>query len=267
MTPDNMISVIVNADDFGIDENRTKAILEGFERGIVTHTTALVTMPYFEESVGLIKAIGHLGQMGLHFNLSEGRALTEAMRKCRFFCDDDGIFTQAFHHMRKYRFFFPREVRAIVEDEARAQMQRFRDMGGISNHLDSHHHVHTDISVARIVLPIAKEYGFTSFRLSRNLGANLSAVKKLYKFWFNKMYARGPSFWSDYMCDFRGFKACISSVAPGRTVEIMVHPMYGNLKNLSMQSELTDSGRLMADDRKFYDSLSSQVELIYPGGR
>lgn len=267
MPKHEMISVIVNADDFGIDENRTRAILEGFERGIVTHTTALVTMPHFEESVGLIKAAGHLEQMGLHFNLSEGCALTETMRKCRFFCDNDGNFTQAFHHTRQYRLFFPREVRAIVEDEARAQMQRFRDMGGISNHLDSHHHVHTDVSVARIILPIAREYGFTSFRLSRNLGANLPAAKKLYKFWFNKVYACGPEFWSDYMCDFRGFKDCISLVSPEKTVEIMVHPMYGNLRNLSMMSELTDSGRPMSGDRTFYDSLRDRVKLIYPAGK
>jgi len=258
--------VIVNADDFGIDENRTKAILDGFERGVVTHTTALVTMPYFEASVEMIKAAGRLAQMGLHFNLTEGKALTEHMRKCRFFCDGDGNFTSAFHHTRKYRLFFPREVRAIVEEEARAQMQRFRDCGGVGSHLDSHHHVHTDVSVARIVLPIAAEYGFTSFRLSRNLGSNLSAAKKFYKFWFNKMYACGPDFWSDFMCDFGGFKDCVSFIAPGKTVEIMVHPMYGSLNNLSILSELTDSGRSMAGDREFYDSLSNQVELVYPAG-
>ena len=262
-----MVRLIINADDFGIDENRTKAILEGFRRGIVTHTTALVTMPYFEEGVKMITAAGHLDQMGLHLNLTEGCALAEPMRKCRFFCDDKGNFQSQFHNKWKYRLYLPREVRLMVEKEARAQMQRFRDCGGVSNHLDSHHHVHTDISVARIILPIAKEYGFTSFRLSRNIGNNLSLTKRLYKLWFNKLYACGPDFWSDYMCDFRGFKDCISHVAAGQTLEMMVHPMYGNLKNLSMMLELTDSGRPMANDRKFYDSLSSQVETFYPNCR
>jgi len=227
----------------------------------------LATMPYFEEAVGLIKAAGRLEQMGLHFNLTEGKALTEPMRKCRFFCDGDGNFMTAFHRTRKYRLFLPRKVKAIVQEEARAQMRRFRECGGVSNHLDSHHHVHTDVSVARIILPIAAEYGFTSFRLSRNLGSNLSLVKKFYKFWFNKMYVCGSDFWSDYMCDFGGFRDRVSFIEPGKTVEIMVHPMYGSLKSLSMSSELTDSGRSMAEDREFYDSLSSQVELVYPAGR
>ena len=264
MRNDDVIGVIVNADDFGIDENRTKAILEGFRLGVVTHTTALVTMPYFDESVALMKAAGHLDQMGLHLNLSEGKALTEPMRKCRFFCDGDGNFTQAFHHTKRYRLFLPREVHAIVAGEVRAQMERFRELGGVSNHLDSHHHVHTDVSVARIVLPIAGEYGFTSFRLSRNLGRNLTILKRLYKYWFNKAFASGASFWSDYMCDYNGFQDCSSVVALGKTVEIMVHPMYGSLKNLSMASELTDSGRPMSSDRSFYDSLRGRVELISP---
>ena len=259
-----MIRLIINADDFGIDENRTKAILESFKRKIVTHTTALVTMPYFEKSVELIREAGLLCQMGLHFNLTEGRALTETMRKCRFFCDGDGNFTSAFFNVLKYRFCFPREICPVVAGEARAQMQRFRELGGISNHLDSHHHVHTFGSVARIIMPIAAEFGFTSFRLSRNLGGNMSLAKRLYKLWFNRMYLYGSDFWSDYMCDINSFKDCIQHVGSGKTLEIMVHPMYGRLRNLSMTAELTDSGRPMADDLKFYNSYRNKVEIVYP---
>lgn len=259
-----MINVIVNADDYGIDENRTRAILEGFKRGFVTHTTALVTMPYFEESIGLIKSSGYLGQMGLHFNLTEGRALTENMRKCRFFCNSEGYFTASFYNVPWYRFRFPNEVRPVVEAEARAQMQCFRTLGGTSNHMDSHHHIHTFASIARIVLPIAKEYGFTSFRLSRNLGHNLSFLKRVYKFWYNHAFLQGATSWSDYFCDFNDFKDYASHIESGKTVEIMVHPMYGSLKDLSLTSELTDSGRSMAADGQYYDKLGGVIQIIYP---
>lgn len=259
-----MIKLIINADDFGLDENRTKAILDGFDRGIVTHTTALATMPYFEKAVKMIRAARYLGHMGFHFNLTEGRALTEAMRNCRFFCDSDGNFTAAFYNVLKYRLRFPSAVRSVVEAEARAQMQCFRDFGGISNHMDSHHHVHTFVSVARILMPIAAEYGFTSFRLSRNLGNDLTLRKRLYKLWFNKTYAHGTTFWSDYMCGFGEVKECVNNIASDSTVEVMVHPMYGSLNNLSMASELTDAGRSMAEDRCFYDSFGNRVRLVYP---
>ncbi len=260
-----MIRLIINADDYGIDENRTRAILEGFSRRCVTHTTALVTMPYFEEAIKLIKAAGYIGQMGLHFNLTEGRALTEAMRNCRFFCNEDGNFAPTFYNKRRFRFWFPNEVCHIVAEEARAQMQRFRDLGGMSSHMDSHHHVHTFASVARIVLPIAKEYGFSSFRLSRNLGYDLSLAKRLYKFWYNQKYAHGAAYWSDYFCDFNDFMGYAASVESDKTVEIMVHPMYGSFEDLSMSSKLTDLGRPMVSDSQFYDSLGGTIQMVYPG--
>ena len=44
-----MIKLVVNADDYGIAENQTEAILAAFQRGIITSTTVMVSMPDFQQ--------------------------------------------------------------------------------------------------------------------------------------------------------------------------------------------------------------------------
>lgn len=253
------MEVIVNADDFGIDKNRTKAILRSLELGAITHTTAMANMPYFGKAVLQINEAGLIDRMGLHLNLTEGRPLTEAMQKCRFFCDEEGMYTCDFHNTIKYRFILPEHVKPIVAEEARAQMKAFRDAGATSAHLDSHHHVHTDISIARIVLPIAKEFGFKTVRLSRNFGGLLSLDKHIYKWYFNNFVVKPFGAYTDFFCGFGDFEQMHAKLPRNAKVEIMVHPMYGtSVEALDMNGELTDSGRPISDESALYARLRTE---------
>lgn len=249
-----MVKLIVNADDFGIDENRTRAILESFSMGAINQTTALVTMPYYDRAVEEIKSAGLIGCMGLHFNLTEGEALTEEMRTCRFFCDETGCFTAAFHHRYFNRFLIPFSAARAVQTEAKAQIEKFLSTEGVLRHLDSHHHVHTDYSIARILMPIAKRYGFTSVRRSRNMVRDYSMGMCVYKRILNSLICRGVS----GAKLFGAFSDLRKWYLPGLNfeAEVMVHPMYGTPKALSPDGPLTDSGGcLISEQRDFYKSI------------
>ena len=255
-----MIHLTINADDFGFDENRTKAILESFRIGAITRTTAMVNMPYFETAVGQIRKTGFFNRMGLHLNLTEGPALTEAMRQCRFFCDEHGCFTAVFHRSIKSRIWLPKDVQEIAKREIEAQLKKFVDCGVTCLHLDSHHHVHTDLSVARLVIPLAARYGFRTVRLSRNWGAGLSWTKRAYKFFLNRFVLGRLGGASDFFTDFRGFKDGFAKLRDGCSVEVMVHPMYGDRKTgLSLVAPLTDSGRKIVVEQEFYTSIRDSV--------
>ena len=262
MRANRRIALVVNADDFGLDENRTRAILDGFRMGAITATTATVNMPFFSEAARLIAREGRLDRMGLHLNFTEGPAMTDEMRACRFFCDESGYFTAAFHHSWRTRLRFPREVEPLVVAEARAQMERFLACGNVRMHLDSHHHVHTDLSIARLVFPLAREYGFRSVRISRNLGGELTCIKRLYKTVFNGLYVPriGPA--TRRFCTFGDFRENFYLLSPGDSVEVMVHPMYGTPKALSLEGALTDSGASLKDEKAFYDSVQDRLELV-----
>lgn len=70
------MKLIVNADDFGLSEGVNKGIILAHNQGIVTSTTAMVTMPWIDHAVFLLKDAPGL-KVGLHLNMTLGRPLTE----------------------------------------------------------------------------------------------------------------------------------------------------------------------------------------------
>ena len=66
-------------------------------------------------------------------------------------CNNAGEYTADFARNMKTRFFLPGSTRLAVEEEIRAQFDRYAELGGTLWHIDSHHHVHTDPSVWRIL--------------------------------------------------------------------------------------------------------------------
>ena len=248
------VRLIVNADDFGNDENRTRAILECFRIGAITQTTALVNMPYFEEAARRIADNGLVKRMGIHLNLTEGPPLTERMRRCRFFCNEAGEFTCLFHLDYKKRFHIPSEVEPIVRDELRAQIETFLSHGGVYMHADSHHHVHTDWAIARIAFPLLKEYGFKTIRKSRNFGTGLTFAKRVYKSMFN-YYATRSFASTDLFCSFVDLRNGVDSFPDDCQVEVMVQPMFGSPGCLSLDGPLTDSGLAISEELAFYENM------------
>src|SRR5207244_10737724 len=69
-----MRRLIVNADDFGLTPQVSAGILTAHRHGIVSSTTALVTVAIDDDSVGALRDSG-LG-VGLHVNLTLGRPLS-----------------------------------------------------------------------------------------------------------------------------------------------------------------------------------------------
>ena len=97
--------------------------------------------------------------------------------------------------------------------------------------IDSHHHVHTDWVVYRALKPLAKQYGFTSMRLSATLH-KVGLPMRVYKYLLNRDI-RANFGTTD---EFDGFyPSVVTAAKSGRSVELMVHPLY------SSSGELLDS--------------------------
>jgi predicted glycoside hydrolase/deacetylase ChbG (UPF0249 family) len=107
-------------------------------------------MPGTEEAVDLAERHPGLG-VGLHFNLTEGRPLTDA----RSLVGTDGEFLLRGELIR-------RSVRGRVEAdeitrELTAQLDRFVSFGLTPTHLDSHQHVHMVPTVFRAMASVLSE--------------------------------------------------------------------------------------------------------------
>jgi len=142
--------LIVNADDFGLARSVSTGIIDVYQAGQLSSTTLMVNMPGTEEAVDLAERHPGLG-MGLHFNLTEGRPLTDA----RSLIDSDGAFLLRGELIR-------RSIRGRVEPseiarELTAQLDRFVSLGLTPTHLDSHQHVHMVPTVFRAMAPVLRE--------------------------------------------------------------------------------------------------------------
>lgn len=256
-----MIQVYVNADDFSLDENRTKAILQAYEEGWISTTSAMVNMPWFERSLEFAKGTGIYDNIGLHLNLTEGHPLTEKIKKSPLFCNPDGTFNAVFHHSKNYRLYLPYFEREAVAEEISAQLKKYADSGLKSFHLDSHHHVHTDYSIARILLPMAKMTGFKRIRLSRNFGSGLNVMKRVYKFILNQKLSRNIPPISAYFCNFEDFHNHWSCLKDGTSIEIMTHPLFSTNHEPDLQGDLTEFHWDRTVQKEFWKNVPEQIKL------
>ena len=242
-----MPKVIINADDFGWDENRTRAILQAFERGLIHTTTAMANMPWFERAIEMAKDAGLAEHVGLHLCLTEGRPLTERIRNCPRFCDSEGNFNKLFHLSLRTRLkISPEEGRAVAE-EATAQMEKYRVAELPWMHLDSHHHSHTDWSIARVVMPIARKMGFKTIRRARDIGAGMGLFNRVYKTFINRYLGRTIGFEAQRFGSYRDVVGCAASLPQQVTVEMMVHPMYKVGDQLDLAGDLLDTDHPLKD--------------------
>ncbi len=218
--------MVINADDFGYSDSVNQAICACFERGLVNRATLLVNMPFARQAAGLARRHGFFDKVGLHLNLTEGKALSEACARSEL-CDANGVFKGVFHIPFAARLYLPARIRRAIYAEAEAQMQAFIAMGFPLRHLDSHNYVHSYFSVYWAIRKLLKQYGFTSVRISRNMsGTPVPLPVRLYKAAFNTLLRRGELAGSTYFGSVQDFESQADKAAIKDGMELMTHPDY-----------------------------------------
>lgn len=143
------MKVIINGDDFGATKSISEGIIKAMKEGVLSDTTAMVTTPFFEESIEMAKENG-INEMGIHLSLTCGTPLLE--KECI-----KGILTEDNK--------FPRKPNANyinlcdAEKELRAQINKFLATGMKLNHIDSHHHFYMyNKGYLDLVIKLSKEF-------------------------------------------------------------------------------------------------------------
>ena len=255
-----MVELIINADDYGYNEGRTRAIIEFFERGVITSTTLMVNMPYANQAVELAARNGFVDKVGLHLNLTKGIPLTSRIKDNKWFCDGNGEFNALFHLSTKRRFFMPNVSREALRQELRAQIQRYRDYGLSAMHLDSHHHVHTDYIVSRDLFPLARETKFRSIRLSANV-RRTGWLKSSYKKLYNRLLSRTFRH-VDFFGELKDVAECFAML-DGCRVEVMTHPIRCSNGFMSIDDNDTEGFETrLCDIAEFLRQHDGEYKLI-----
>lgn len=155
-----MKRLIINADDLGINPQRTHGIFVCAEEGVVTNCSLL---PNFADSNTAAKHARERNvDCGLHLNFTDGGPLSK-QSDIETLLTPDGFFLGK-ETLR--RVLSENAVdRTHMEREARAQVEWCLDQYGSPTHLDGHHHIHIHPSVVPVLLPILERYGIGLVRI------------------------------------------------------------------------------------------------------
>lgn len=263
--------MVINADDFGYSASVNRAVCACFEQGLINRATILVNMPYAKEAAALAFSNGFAGKVGLHINLTEGRALSEECAKSEL-CDENGYFKGTFHIPFASRLYLPAGLRRAIYAETEAQIQTFLAMGFTLRHADSHNYVHSYFSVYGEVKKLLKKYSFTSVRISRNVSeTSFSLPTGLYKKLFNMLIRhlkteQGRVAASAYFGSVQDFEGCAYPEKVRDDIELMTHPDFvdGVLTDNTLPNPHPFITRewLKAQGLHLEDVLGSKIKLL-----
>jgi len=214
-------TIIINADDFGMDMAVNDAIVEAFARDLISSTSIMVNMPGFADAVKLAHGLGLQDRIGVHLNITQGRPATAWIARCRGLCDEAGEF-----RARRTMFHLTREEMCAVEEELEAQVGACIDAGIRPTHLDSHHHVHTEWAVGQLVINVARRVGIKAVRLTRNCGVGINATRAAYKCAYNlrlRIYGLAKT---RYFGSARDVQTVLRNTHAA--IEVMVHPRWSD---------------------------------------
>jgi len=238
------VSLIVNADDFGISEAVNHGIVEAHDRGIVTSTSIMATGPKFEHAVELARLRPSLA-VGVHLVLTEHRPLIGAPAAASL-VRADGAFEPHLKQLltRRLR---GRVSMAEIRRELDEQIRRVRAAGIAINHLDGHQHVHVLPGVSQVVAELAAVHGISAVRYpaERIRGYMLRSFKYAQRVVeqaaLNAFCASSPlkrlrrsdefvGFYFGGRLDEANLETVLAGLPKRGTVELMCHPGHEDMK-------------------------------------
>ncbi|WP_447887050.1 chitin disaccharide deacetylase [Serratia fonticola] len=206
--------LIVNADDFGLCKAQSYGIIEAFNNGVVTSTTAMVNAAGIEHAASLSVAHPKLS-IGMHFVLTLGKPLAPMPSLVR----ENGEIGKWIWEMAEADTLPLDEI----EQELACQFTRFIELfGRPPSHIDSHHHVHMIPQIFPIVVSFTKAKGIP-LRVVREVAIKDDQV-------LNEIHTSDgftSEFYGDAISEELFLKALDDSTSrKEKSLEIMCHPSF-----------------------------------------
>ncbi|MDO8648827.1 MAG: ChbG/HpnK family deacetylase [Candidatus Peregrinibacteria bacterium] len=155
-----MRRLIINADDLGINPQRSHGIFQCQEFGVVTNASLIANGSDSDAAARRARERGV--PTGLHLNLTEEEPLSKPD-------DVPGLVEMNGTFFDRLRLRAALDAGTVpersLEREIRAQVEWFFDAHGNPTHVDGHHHIHIHPAVIEALIPILERYGIRSVRI------------------------------------------------------------------------------------------------------
>jgi predicted glycoside hydrolase/deacetylase ChbG (UPF0249 family) len=229
------IRVIINADDFGINNRVNLIIKDLLEREIITSSTIMANSPHFRQAAEIASQFP-MRSFGVHLNITDFKPLT-SNTGLKPILDRNGYFNKKIFSTSLNSY-----LKSAIFYEWCAQIKKINSQRIKISHIDSHQHVHTIPHLFGVLKRTQVECGIKKIRITKNIyTSNIPPRSKLliYKKWIwnfalKSIYlTKTTSGFTDFLSFYKYTK---ENRISHNTVELMVHPG--------------------ADDKKFIEELN-----------
>lgn len=161
-----MIYIIINADDFGINDKVTTEIEKLIKTGAISSTTIMANGESLDLAKKIVSAHPEISY-GVHLCIDEFDSITGSKILYRYgIIDNDNKFIKgAIFNIKQ----FPKELKEAIRDELSAQIEKLLNMGFPISHIDSHHHFHTIYELKGVISLLMDKYKIEKVRISSNI--------------------------------------------------------------------------------------------------
>lgn len=242
---------IVNADDFGISDEVNAAIDSCMKNNSICTTSILANGVKYNEAIEKAYIGNYSDKIGFHFNLTEGKPLSDEICSCKRFVDAN---SGNFIYKRNSLLFLTNKEKKGIKAEFSAQYNKLKESGLAVRNFDSHQHVHTELPIFKVIADQLINNNILIIRLAENCNTGSSWIKRIYKNYFNAMLHRKGFLTVDY---FTSYFDNSSENMPKNSnqVELMIHPITRNGEIWdSVENVIIQNKKLpLIDFSKLYD--------------
>lgn len=161
--------LIINADDFGLTAGINRAIIKLSERGVVSSTSVMTNMPFYQEILGIKDSVG----VGVHLNLTVGSPI-QLKKNVPTLATTSGTFFSLKELLARIR--QDAILKENVELEFCAQIERLLRLGVRPDHVNTHQSLLKYPFFFAIVQSVAKKYGIPAVRSYRKRALKLAEL-------------------------------------------------------------------------------------------
>lgn len=216
--------LILNADDFGWDDETVVATVALFEKGILSSATIMTGRPGTPRAIEYALSHQDKFSFGLHFNIVDGHTPCAKVRPSSL-VDRAGLFRPS--RLQRAAGLFGIINPDEVAVEFKAQLKILTDTGVRVSHVDSHGHLHKFGPVIRGIRKAMERTSPLPIRRPQNLfqtwGLHPRLTRKVFEKEFRGCSMTDHFFMLQHHEDLDWFPKAIRHIQPGVT-EIGVHP-------------------------------------------
>lgn len=181
-----MNHLIINADDFGLNETVNEAVERANRDGILTSASLMVGAPAAADAVERARRLPGL-RVGLHVTLVDGGPVSDPALLPALVGGDGRFRSDLLRYAASLM--LSASARRQMTKEIAAQFEAYRATGLPLDHVDSHRHFHLHPAVVAAIVEVGRRFGMRALRVPFEPWQTIAAIEPGTQRWAGRVVA------------------------------------------------------------------------------